>query len=75
MIFADTDGDGRFDKRTVFYDQLNYVTGIEVGFGGAWVMSPPNLYFIPDRDGDDRPDRRTDARDEGHAAGRPGTGN
>jgi putative membrane-bound dehydrogenase-like protein len=56
LIFEDTDGDGRFDKRTVFYDGLNYVTGIEVGFGGAWVMSPPYFYFIPDRDGDDKPD-------------------
>ncbi len=56
VIFADRDGDGRFDDRKVFYDQLNYVTGIEVGFGGAWVMSPPNLYFIPDRNGDDQPD-------------------
>ena len=56
IILEDSDGDGRHDKRTVFYDQLNYVTGIEVGFGGAWVMSPPNLYFIPDRDGDDQPD-------------------
>ena len=56
VILEDADGDGRFDKRTVFYDQLNYVTGIEVGFGGAWVMSPPSLYFIPDRDGDDVPD-------------------
>lgn len=56
VIFEDSDGDGQHDKRTVFYDQLNYVTGIEVGFGGAWVMSPPNLYFIPDRNGDDRPD-------------------
>jgi putative membrane-bound dehydrogenase-like protein len=56
VIFEDVDGDGHFDKRTVFYDKLNYITGIEVGFGGAWVMSPPNFYFIPDRDGDDRPD-------------------
>ena len=56
IILEDTDGDGRHDKRTVFYDQLNYVTGIEVGFGGAWVMSPPNFYFIPDKDGDDKPD-------------------
>ena len=56
VILEDADGDGRFDKRTVFYDKLNYVTGIEVGFGGAWVMSPPYFYFIPDRDGDDRPD-------------------
>lgn len=56
VILEDADGDGRFDQRTVFYDGLNYVTGIELGFGGAWVMSPPYFYFIPDRDGDDRPD-------------------
>src|SRR4029079_18317707 len=56
LIFEDTDGDGHFDKRTIFYDQLNYVTGIEVGFGGVWVMSPPYFYFIADRDGDDKPD-------------------
>ncbi|MCA9004817.1 MAG: c-type cytochrome, partial [Planctomycetaceae bacterium] len=56
LIFEDVDGDGQFDKRTVFYDKLNYVTGIEVGFGGAWVMSPPYFYFIPDHDGDDVPD-------------------
>jgi putative membrane-bound dehydrogenase-like protein len=56
VILEDTDHDGRFDKRTMFYDQLNYVTGIEVGFGGAWVMSPPYFYFIPDRDGNDVPD-------------------
>lgn len=47
--------DGKL-KRTVFYEGFNYVTGVEVGFGGVWVMSPPCLYFVPDRDGDDRPD-------------------
>ncbi len=56
VIFEDEDNDGKFDKRTVFYDQLNYVTGIEVGFGGVWVMSPPYFYFIPDKNGDDVPD-------------------
>ena len=56
VIFEDTDHDGRFDHRKVFYDQLNYVTGIEVGFGGAWVMSPPYFYFIPDHNRDDVPD-------------------
>ncbi len=56
LIFEDSDGDGAFDRRTVFYDQLNYVTGLEVGFGGVWVVSPPSFYFIPDRNGDDRPD-------------------
>lgn len=57
VIFADTNGDGRFDQRTVFTDRLNYVTGVEVGFGGVWVVSPPYFYFFPDRNHDDRPDR------------------
>ncbi len=56
IILQDTDGDGVADKRTVFYDKLNYVTGIEYGFGGVFVTSPPSLYFIPDRNGDDVPD-------------------
>ncbi len=43
-------------KRTVFYEGFNYITGIEVGFGGVYVMSPPGLYFVPDRNGDDKPD-------------------
>lgn len=56
VILEDTDGDGKHDKRVVFYEGLNYITGIEYGFGGVWVMTPPYFYFIPDRDGDDRPD-------------------
>lgn len=56
IILEDADGDGRAEKRTVFYEGLNYVTGIEVGFGGVYAVSPPNLYFIPDKDGDDKPD-------------------
>lgn len=56
VILEDSDGDGHHDQRTVFYEGLNYVSGIEVGFGGAWVMSPPFMYFIPDRDHDDVPD-------------------
>ena len=56
LIFEDADGDGRFDRRTVFYDKGTNFTGIELGFGGVWVCATPNLLFIPDRDGDDRPD-------------------
>ncbi|MFM8253364.1 MAG: PVC-type heme-binding CxxCH protein [Planctomycetota bacterium] len=56
IVLEDTDHDGRADRKTLFYEGLNYVTGIEVGFGGVWVMSPPSLYFIPDADGDARPD-------------------
>jgi putative membrane-bound dehydrogenase-like protein len=56
VILEDTDGDGRFDKRTVFCEGLTMITGIEVGFGGVWVIAPPRLLFIPDKDGDDKPD-------------------
>jgi len=56
VILEDSDRDGRFDKSKVFYDKINMGSGIEVGFGGAWVGSPPNLLFIPDRNGDDVPD-------------------
>src|SRR5438270_939374 len=37
LIFEDTDGDGKFDKRTVFHDKLSNVSGIQLGFGGVWV--------------------------------------
>ncbi len=56
LIFEDKDGDGRFDAKKVFTDKLSFISGLEVGFGGVWVGSPPALLFIPDQDGDDRPD-------------------
>jgi putative membrane-bound dehydrogenase-like protein len=65
VIFEDVDGDGRFDKRTVFYEGLQRLTSVEIGFGGVWVTAPPNLLFIPDRDGDDRPDGEPEIRLDG----------
>ncbi|HEX3602398.1 MAG TPA: PVC-type heme-binding CxxCH protein, partial [Lacipirellulaceae bacterium] len=56
LIFEDTDGDGKFDMRKVFIENLNLVSGLEVGFGGVFVGAAPNLLFIPDRNGDDIPD-------------------
>ena len=49
LIFEDTDGDGNFDKRTVFMEGLNLVSGLEVGFGGVWIGAAPYLMFIPDQ--------------------------
>ncbi|WP_435008433.1 PVC-type heme-binding CxxCH protein [Tundrisphaera lichenicola] len=56
LIFEDANGDGKFDTRKVFADKLNLVSGIELGFGGVYVGAAPNLLFIPDKDGDDKPD-------------------
>jgi putative membrane-bound dehydrogenase-like protein len=56
VILEDSDHDGEFDKRTVFWDQGRRLTSVEIGHGGVWVLDAPNLLFIPDRDGDDKPD-------------------
>lgn len=56
LIFEDTDNDGQFDNRKVFWDKGNYLTGLALGFGGVWICNSPNFAFIPDRDGDDVPD-------------------
>ncbi|MBY0309346.1 MAG: hypothetical protein K2Q09_11440, partial [Phycisphaerales bacterium] len=53
VIFEDTNGDGRFDRRKVFFDTGTNLSGLALGFGGVWACSTPNLVFIPDRDGDD----------------------
>ena len=55
LIFEDTDGDGRLDSRKVFIENLNLISGIEVGFGGVWVGAAPYLLFIPIAEGTDRP--------------------
>lgn len=52
LVFEDTDGDHKFDRSTVFMENLNLVSGLEVGFGGVWVGAAPYLMFIPFTDGD-----------------------
>lgn len=55
VIFEDADGDGKFDKRTVFMEGLNLVSGIELGFGGVWVGAAPYFLFIPHDEKTDKP--------------------
>jgi putative membrane-bound dehydrogenase-like protein len=56
LIFEDTDGDGHFDSRKVFTEQVQFLTSVEVGYGGVWLMCSPHLLFIPDANHDDIPD-------------------
>jgi putative membrane-bound dehydrogenase-like protein len=56
LIFEDTTGDGVLDRRTVFREGLTRLTGLQLGFGGVWITTPPTLSFIPDRNHDDSPD-------------------
>jgi putative membrane-bound dehydrogenase-like protein len=54
LIFEDSKGTGSFDKRTVFMEGLNLVSGIELGFGGVWIGAAPHLLFVP-VSGEDKP--------------------
>jgi mono/diheme cytochrome c family protein/glucose/arabinose dehydrogenase len=56
VVLEDVDGDGVFDRSTVFLDGLMPPRGVAPCFGGALVLEPPNLYFCKDTDGDGRAD-------------------
>jgi putative membrane-bound dehydrogenase-like protein len=56
LILEDTDRDGVADRRTVFAEGIPFPAGIAVGMDGLWLGAPPNLLFVPDRDGDDKAD-------------------
>lgn len=56
VILEDSDGDGKHDRRTVFWDKAKKLTSVEVGRGGVWALTPPHLVFIPDSNRDDVPD-------------------
>ena len=61
LIFEGQTADGHFAKRKVFTDEVQMLTSVEVGYGGVWVMCPPRLLFIPDRNRDDVPDSAPEA--------------
>jgi len=54
LIFED-DGSGHFKNKKVFAENLTNVSGFEIGFGGVWVCSTPNLLFIPMNADEDAP--------------------
>ncbi|PNY38710.1 hypothetical protein C2E31_01995 [Rhodopirellula baltica] len=56
IILNDSDGDGHAEQRSVFLDNVQMLTSVEVGRGGVWLMCPPQLLFVPDANGDDVPD-------------------
>ena len=57
-ILEDTDGDGRYDKSTIFADGLNYPNGIITWRDGAIVTAAPEIIFLRDTNGDGKADER-----------------
>jgi putative membrane-bound dehydrogenase-like protein len=56
IILEDRDWDGVAETRKVFTEDVQMLTSVEVGRGGVWLMCPPQVLFIPDRNADDIPD-------------------
>jgi len=54
----DTDGDGRYDRSTVFLDGVSFPTGVLPWKDGVLVTAAPELFYAEDVDGDGRADRR-----------------
>jgi putative membrane-bound dehydrogenase-like protein len=60
VVLDDSDGDGRFDKSSVFADKLDAVQGIAWHDGALFVASPPSLWRMRDTNGDDVCDERSE---------------
>jgi putative membrane-bound dehydrogenase-like protein len=67
----DTDGDGRYDRRTVFADRLSFPEGAMWHGGSLYVGAPPQIWKFTDADGDGVAERRSvwfDGQTIGHCA-------
>ncbi len=61
---TDTDGDGRYDQRTVFADKLVMARALALVGDGVLVAEPPQLWFFRDTNGDGVSDEKTKIADD-----------
>ena len=54
----DRDGDGRYERATVFASELPFPNSVLPCHGGVLVTAAPDILFLRDRDGDGRADER-----------------
>jgi putative membrane-bound dehydrogenase-like protein len=60
IMLEDTDGDGIFDRSTVFADRFAFPQGALWHDGALYVTSAPSVWRLVDTDGDGRADVRTE---------------
>src|SRR5262245_6104687 len=57
-LLEDVDGDGKFDKATIFADQLAWPTSVCCYKGGVFVAAAPDIWYFKDTNGDRKADVR-----------------
>ena len=57
-LLEDTNGDGRFEKSTIFADKLRYPSAVFPYDGGVYVGVEPDVIFLKDKNGDGVADYR-----------------
>jgi putative membrane-bound dehydrogenase-like protein len=57
-LLLDTDGDGKYDKSTIFLDQVHFPNGITAWKKGVLVAAAPDILYAEDTDGDGKADVR-----------------
>ena len=55
-FLEDTDGDGKYDKSTVFLDKLNFPNGVMAWRDGVLISAAPDVLFARDTNGDGKAD-------------------
>lgn len=55
-MLEDVDGDGKYDKSTVFADKLLWPTAVFCYDGGLFVGDAPDVFYFKDTDGDGKAD-------------------
>src|SRR5580658_7170105 len=58
LRLEDADGDGRFERRTIFADRMMFPEGTMWFRGSLYVSAPPSIWKLTDTDGDGVADRR-----------------
>ncbi|MDC0219037.1 c-type cytochrome [Verrucomicrobia bacterium] len=57
-LLQDTDGDGRFEKRTTFAEGFTFPNGVMPWKGGIFLTCAPDIWYLKDTTGDGKADVR-----------------